>query len=199
MKKIAAIFLSVFVGILTHVYSANNSEKAPDFVLKDSKGKEHKLSDYTGKYVVLEWTNYGCPFVKKHYSKGNMQKLQKKYTEKDVVWLSICSSAPGKQGYCSPDEAVKQTEAKEAACSAYLIDEEGKVGKLYRAKTTPHMFIINPTGNLIYQGAIDSIRSANPDDIVKADNFVQLALDAALNGQAVEKSTTKPYGCSVKY
>lgn len=154
---------------------------------------------YEGSFVVLEWVNHGCPFVKKHYKSGNMQKLQEGYTAKDVVWLSICSSAPGKQGYCSADEAQEISAEKKSACSAYLMDEEGTVGRQYGAKTTPHMYIINPDGNLIYQGAIDSIRSTDPSDVRKADNYVAMALDAAMAGEPVESASTRPYGCSVKY
>ncbi|MBU0676544.1 MAG: thioredoxin family protein [Verrucomicrobia bacterium] len=173
---------------------------APGFTLTDTHGNTHSLSDFEGKFVVLEWINHGCPFVVKHYSSGNMQSLQKKYTSKDeVVWLSICSSAPGKQGHYSPDEWNALIEQKGASPTAVLIDESGEVGNLYGAKTTPHIFIIDPQGKLIYQGAIDSIRSTDTDDIPKADNFVAQALDAALMGQPIVNHTTQPYGCSVKY
>ena len=174
-------------------------KSAPGFALNDVNGKAHALKDYLGKYVVLEWTNYDCPFVKKHYDSGNMQMLQKKYTGKDVVWLSINSSAPGKQGNFTSDEVLKRAEAHGASFSAYLLDQDGKVGKTYGAKTTPHMFVINPKGKLIYMGGIDDIKSTRVDDVAKATNYVGAALDAAMAGKAVVVTSSKPYGCSVKY
>jgi len=174
-------------------------ETAPDFTLKDSKGSSQKLSSYSGKFVVLEWLNPECPFVKKHYSIGNMQSLQKEYTAKGVVWLSIISSAPGKQGYCTGPQAEANTKDHKAFPTAVLLDPSGEVGQLYGAKTTPHMFVINPEGKLIYMGAIDSIRSANSSDCAKADNYVRQTLDAALAGKPVPNPETKSYGCSVKY
>jgi glutathione peroxidase-family protein len=167
--------------------------------LTDSKGETHSLSDFNGKYVVLEWINFDCPFVKKHYNSRNMQKLQKTYTEKDVVWLTICSSAPGKQGNFDSDEINERIEDLGGAMTAYLIDADGTVGKSYSAKTTPHMYIINPEGTLIYAGGIDNIPSADEDDISKATNYVSAALDAAMSGKEVATKTSKPYGCSVKY
>jgi hypothetical protein len=149
--------------------------------------------------VVLEWTNHGCPFVKKHYDTGNMQALQKDFTAKGVIWLSICSSGKGKEGYMSPAEWNKMTAEKAAAPTAVLLDEEGKVGKSYEAKTTPHMFIINPKGELIYKGAIDDKPTFNKDDIKEAINYVKEALDEALAGKPVSIDTTDAYGCSVKY
>ncbi|MCB9640450.1 MAG: thioredoxin family protein [Myxococcales bacterium] len=172
---------------------------APGFSLPDTHGKKHDLSQYKGKVVVLEWLNHGCPFVKKHYNSGNMQALQKKYRDKGVVWLSIVSSAPGKQGYYSPEEANKINASKKGHANAILLDPEGKVGQLYSARTTPHMYIIDAKGTLVYMGAIDSIRSTNPEDTKKAKNFVSAALDAVLAGKAVDVKKTRPYGCSVKY
>lgn len=172
---------------------------APEFKLKDTAGKEHSLSDFKGKFVVLEWVNHGCPFVKKHYDSGNMQKLQKDAADKDVVWLSICSSAEGSQGYYTAEEAAKVTEEKKAVPAGYLLDASGEVGKLYGAKVTPHMFVINPEGVLIYNGAIDSNSSANAADIEGATNYVVETLTAAKAGTTVPNPTTKPYGCSVKY
>lgn len=172
---------------------------APKFSLKDVNGAVHNLKDYRGKYVVLEWINFDCPFVKKHYNSGNMQSLQKKYTDKDVVWLAINSSAPGKQGNYSTEEILKRSQDHEAAFSAYLIDANGEVGKMYGAKTTPHMFIVDPEGRVVYAGAIDDIKSTNVADIEKASNYVSIALDAVLSGNDVEVTMTKPYGCSVKY
>ncbi len=174
-------------------------KKAPSFSLTDVDGKKHNLKDYRGKHVVLEWTNYDCPFVKKHYNSGNMQSLQKKYMAMDVVWLSINSSAPGKQGNFTPDEIRKRSGDHKASFTAYLLDQNGKVGKKYGAKTTPHMFVIDPKGTLIYKGGIDDIKSTNPADIKEATNYVAAALDAALAGKAVAVSSSKPYGCGVKY
>ena len=174
-------------------------QTAPGFSLPDSKGTNTTLSDYLGKYVVLEWFNYECPFVKKHYGSGNMQKFQKEYTAKGVIWLSIISSAPGQQGYCTPNKANEVKQEEDIHSSAVLLDPSGQVGHAYGAQTTPHMFVINPEGKLIYQGAIDSIASTNPEDIPKADNYVRLALDQAMAGQAVATPSTKSYGCSVKY
>ena len=172
---------------------------APEFTLTDTNGTEHSLSDFKGKIVVLEWFNHGCPFVKKHYSQGNMQALQKKYTGKDVVWLSIISSAPGKQGHASAADHNKMAADKGTAATAILMDEDGKVGKAYAAKTTPHLFIIDASGELVYQGAIDDKRSTNPADIASSKNYVAEALDALLAGNAPPVAKTNPYGCSVKY
>ncbi len=174
-------------------------EKAPDFTLKDTTGKEHTLSDFKGKVVVLEWTNYDCPFVRKHYGSDNMQKLQDKYTGKDVVWLTICSSAPGKQGYLENEQWTERMTAAKTKPTALLPDPTGAVGKLYKAKTTPHMFVIDKDGTLVYQGAIDDDRSFDPQKIAEARNYVTEALDALLAGKEVEEKETAPYGCSVKY
>jgi len=205
MKR--TILTSVFIlfGFLTilpfysHAAEAEIGKTAPDFTLPDSHGKSHSLSDYAGKIVVLEWLNHGCPFVQKHYESGNMQKLQKTYKEKGVVWFSIISSAPGKQGYCTPEQAVEITREKSAVPTAVLLDPEGTVGKSYGAKTTPHMFIISKEGILVYNGAIDDIRSTNIDDVNKAQNYIQMALDELLAGKDVSVKTSQPYGCSVKY
>lgn len=172
---------------------------APDFTLKDCTGKEHRLSDFQGKTVVLEWVNHGCPFVIKHYSAGNMQKLQADATSRGVVWLSICSSAPGQQGHMSAEEAVKKCEEVGSKATAYLLDEDGKVGRLYGAKRTPEMFVVNAEGILVYKGAIDDKPSAKSEDIAGAKNFVAAALDEVLAGKPVTKPETAAYGCSVKY
>jgi len=172
---------------------------APTFTLKDVEGKSHSLADFKGKFVVLEWINFDCPFVGKHYRSNNMQKLQKTYTAKGVVWLSICSSAPGKQGHFTAEVIKKRLAEAKATPTAYLIDEDGTVGKLYGAKTTPHMFIIDPKGTLIYAGGIDDIRSTDVADIAKAKNHVTAALEEALAGKPVTEKVTTPYGCSVKY
>ena len=195
------IFLVLFLlsANLIHAKELRVGKKVPDFSLTSSDGEVHNLSDYRGKYVVLEWTNYDCPFVRKHYSSGNMQALQREYTGKDVVWLSICSSAPGKQGHFS-NEIIQQRGAEwKVAPTAYLIDAEGRVGKWYAAKVTPHMYVIDPRGRLVYQGGIDDIRSTDVVDIEKATNYVRAALDAHMAGGKVSVRTSKPYGCSVKY
>jgi peroxiredoxin len=174
-------------------------EAAPDFTAVDSNGVTHKLSDHRGSTVVLEWTNHECPYTVKHYSTGNMQALQKDATGKGIVWLSIISSAPGKQGYVSGEQANELTKSRDAAPSAVLLDPEGTVGRLYGARTTPHMYIIDPAGQLVYAGGIDDKPTADPADVPTATNYVRVALDALAAGRAVDPSTTRPYGCSVKY
>lgn len=174
-------------------------QKAPDFALAGIDGKTYKLSDFKGKYVVLEWNNLDCPFVKKHYGSGNMQALQKKYTDKGVVWLTICSSAQGKQGYYEPAALQEMTKERKLSSTAYLRDADGTVGKEYGAKTTPSMFVVNPEGTLIYAGAIDDKPSPDPNDIPGATNYVAACLDASLTGKAVATRSTVSYGCSVKY
>lgn len=194
-------FFSLFLTLLftTGVYAqAQIDSKAPSFTLTDSHGKEHSLSDFAGKYVVLEWINFECPFVKKHYEAKNMQKLQKEFTEKDVIWLSVCSSAEGKQGNFDNDEINKRIADHGGNATAYLIDDDGTVGKLYGAKTTPHMFVINPEGVLIYAGALDDKPSIK-DKIEEAFNYVREALLKSFMGDEVETKTTAPYGCGVKY
>ena len=195
----------VMAGILSAVLVAGvraevtTGAAAPDFTLTDTSGASHKLSDFKGKTVVLEWVNHGCPFVVKHYSKGNMQGLQADYTSKGVVWLSICSSAEGKQGYNTAEGWQKLNAEKGGKATAILLDPEGTVGKLYGAKTTPHMYVINAEGTLVYQGAIDDKPSTDSDDIPGAKNYVKAALDEVLAGKPVTTGQTKPYGCGVKY
>jgi len=172
---------------------------APAFTVKDSNGKVRKLSDFKGRYVVLEWLNYGCPFVKKHYNSGNMQATQKAARAQGAVWLSVNSSASGKQGHMDGSEANKMTSEKKATPSAVLLDANGKMGNDYGAKTTPHMFVINPKGVIVYNGAIDDKPSTDVSDIKGAKNYVLTALSEAKKGQKVSTPTTQPYGCSVKY
>jgi len=172
---------------------------APALTLTDTKGKQHNLADYKGKYVVLEWVNFGCPFVKKHYGSGNMQATQKKAVDKGVVWLSVCSSAEGKQGHMAADDWNQEIADRKMSSTAVLIDESGTVGKTYGAKTTPHMYIVNPDGVLIYKGAIDDKPSTNQDDVPGARNHVLAALDESMAGKPVSTASTTPYGCSVKY
>ncbi len=172
---------------------------APDFTLPNLDGEEVTLSDYKGSYVVLEWINYDCPFVVKHYASGNMQSLQDAYMAKGVVWLGIGSSAPGTQGHFSPGEWEELSSERNSSPTHILLDPEGTVGRLYRARTTPEMFIINPEGILIYMGAIDDTPSRDPEDIATSVNYVRKTLDAAMAGMPLEVQVTRPYGCSVKY
>ncbi len=203
MKKYISIFcLAVGFICLTIVSGqaeVNTGELAPDFTIQDSNGEEHSLPMYKGKFVVLEWFNHDCPFVKKHYGSGNMQKLQKTYTSRGVTWLSVSSSAPGKQGYYGPTDTNRLTEEKGASPTAVLFDPDGTVGRMYGAATTPHVFIIDPEGRLIYQGAIDSVPGTDQAQIAQADNYVEAVLNAALAGKPVDVPSTKSYGCSVKY
>ncbi|MDH3458113.1 MAG: thioredoxin family protein [Gemmatimonadota bacterium] len=172
---------------------------APTFTLPDTYGNQHALGDYRGQWVVLEWLNYGCPYVQKHYKSQNMQDLQAKYREDGVAWLAIVSSAPGKQGYYPADEMNVQNEAHNNKASAVLLDPEGDVGKAYGARTTPQMVVIDPRGTLLYNGAIDDRPTARLADIDGAHNYLVAALDEAMAGRAVSVPRTQPYGCSVKY
>lgn len=175
------------------------NHEAPDFTVVDTFGKAHKLSNYRGKVVVLEWTNHNCPFVKKHYESGNMQDLQKEFTDRGVVWLSIISSARNKQGFVSNDEANALTHSRRAHPTAVIRDPEGNLGRLFSAKTTPHMYILNQKGHVTYMGAIDSIKSTKPDDVTKAKPYVKDALNNLLAGRKLKTHATQPYGCSIKY
>jgi len=196
-------YKSLFVTFLacTSILQAavQNGAAAPDFILTDSAGVERRISDFKGQYVVLEWTRHNCPFVIKYYENGDMQALQQELTDAEVVWLQIASSAPGKTGYLNAAQAEAVRKATETHSTALLLDTAGQVGRTYGARTTPHMFLINPEGVVIYQGAIDSIKSAKSEDIAKATNYVKAAYASAIAGESVEKSTTTPYGCGVKY
>jgi peroxiredoxin len=172
---------------------------APAFSLPDTHGNRHSLSDYAGKWVVLEWLNYGCPFVQKHYRSGNMQRLQEEYGAQGVVWFSIVSSAPGKQGYYEAEEMNARNEENGNKAAAVLLDPEGTVGMAYGAKTTPHMYVIDPAGVLLYNGAIDDRPTSRLADIEGATNYLVQAMTEAMAGQPVSVPTTQPYGCSVKY
>ena len=173
-------------------------QAAPDFSAVDTSGKTHRLSDYKGKLVVLEWTNPGCPFVRKHYS-GNMQGLQKEFTGKGVVWLAVNSTEAGSGDYLAPARLAGWIAEKQGQPSATLMDESGQLGQLYGAKTTPHMYIISPQGQLVYAGGIDSIPSARVDDIKTATNYVRQGLTEALGGKPLSVASSRAYGCSVKY
>jgi peroxiredoxin len=172
---------------------------APEFKAVDTNGKTHSLSQYRGKWVVLEWLNYDCPYVRKHYGGNAMQALQKKYADKGVVWLAIVSSAPGKQGHYPNDEMNALTQEKGAAPHAVLIDESGTIGGMYDARTTPHMFVINPEGTLLYMGGIDDKPSTRAADLKTARPHVDIALQEAMAGKPVSVPTSQPYGCNVKY
>ena len=172
---------------------------APEFTAVDTYGKSHSLSQYRGKWVVLEWVNHQCPYVRKHYDNNVMQALQKKYADKGVVWLSVVSSAPGKQGHFPNDKANALTKEKGAAPHAVLVDESGKVGRTYDARTTPHMFVINPQGTLVYMGGIDDKPTSRAADLQGARPHVDIALQEGMAGKPITVPTSQPYGCSVKY
>ena len=174
-------------------------EPAPDFTGVDTQGKTHRLADYRGKTVVLEWTNHDCPYVRKHYGAGNLQEQQREAAAQGVIWLSVISSAPGQQGYVSPAEADELTRSRKAAPHAVLLDPEGRIGRAYGAKTTPHLYIIDEAGKLVYMGGIDSLATADPADVPKATQYVRVALKERAAGQPISAPVTRPYGCSVKY
>ena len=198
-KTILAIFMSLVATAVFALDPPPVGSAAPDFSLADAKGKTHSLADYKGKYVVLEWFNPECPFVKKHYGGGHMQNLQKDFTTKGVAWLTIDSNAPGMEGNLSPEQAEKVASAWKTQQTALLLDPDGKVGRAYGAKNTPNMVIINPEGKIVYEGAIDSKATPNPADIPSSTNYVKVALDESMAGKPVSNPKTKPYGCSVKY
>lgn len=174
-------------------------QPAPQFQGVDTQGKTQRLADYRGKIVVLEWTNHDCPYVRKHYGAGNMQAQQREGAEQGVIWLSVISSAPGKQGNVSPAEADALTQTRNAAPAAVILDPSGEIGRAYGARTTPHMFIIDPQGTLVYMGGIDSIPTPNPDDIPRATQYLRVALQEMAAGKPISDPVTRPYGCSVKY
>lgn len=190
----ALLLLFVATGLAARV-----GDPAPGFTATDSNGKTHRLADYKGKYVVLEWHNQGCPYTRKHYGSGNMQQLQKEWTSKGVVWFTVISSAPGTQGYVTASDENEYVKKMSAAPTAVLLDPDGNLGHLYAAKTTPHMFIIDPNGVLIYNGAIDDHPTSDEADIPSSKNYVSAALQEAMAGKKVSDAATRPYGCSVKY
>jgi peroxiredoxin len=204
MSKKTTLLAAGLLGAALFAYPAaagpaSVGQRAPEFSLTDSNGAKHDLSSLKGKFVVLEWVNFDCPFVKKHYGSGNMQKLQKAYTGKGVVWLAVNTSAPGKEGHFPPAEINVKLKASGASPSAYLLDAEGAVGRAYGAKTTPHMYVIDPKGTLVYAGAIDDKPSTDQSDIAGARNYVAAALDEAMAGKPVTTASSQPYGCGVKY
>jgi len=198
------MMLGSLIAILVLTASAASAQvvsgqAAPNFTLTDTNGQKHSLSDYKGKFVVLEWFNPDCPFVKKHYNSGNMPHLQKQYISKGVIWLAIDSSAAGKEGNYPAQGLNKFMAGNNGSPTAVFADADGKVGRLYEAQTTPSMYVIDPKGTLVYQGAIDDTPSTDMGDLKTAQNYVSAALDAAMNGKPVAVNTTKSYGCSVKY
>jgi len=199
MKKIVTTALTALFAIACS-NAKEVGQPAPAFTGMTLAGEEVSLSDFKGKVVVLEWTNFSCPFVKKHYSgSGNMGKLQEEFTAKDVIWLTICSSAKGQQGYHEPAAQAELAKKEGNKATHFIADTNGTIGKAYDAKVTPHMFIICREGNLRYSGAIDSIRSTNAQDVGKADPIFKNALNAVLSGEDVQNATNQPYGCGVKY
>ena len=195
---LAALFFSA-AGVAATAQTVQVGGPAPEFKASDSNGKTDSLDQYHGKYVVLEWHNQGCPYTKKHYVSGNMQSLQKEWTAKGVVWLTVISSAPGEQGYVTASEENSYLSRMHAAPTAVLLDSQAKIARLYSAKTTPQMVVIDPNGKVIYDGAIDDRPTPDVDDIKGAKNYVNEALNAAMAGKPVPTPFTRPYGCSVKY
>ena len=199
LKKLGLMTVLAVMFVMPAVAAPVIGEAAPEIEAVDASGKAFKLSDQKGKIVVLEWTNHKCPFVRKHYDGGNMQGLQKAAAEDGVVWVSIISSGPGRQGHVSDAEALKIAASKGASPAVILRDESGAIGHAYDAKTTPHMYVVDADGTLVYAGAIDSHSSPRASSIEGATNYVTAALDDLKAGRAVGTSQTSPYGCSVKY
>jgi hypothetical protein len=193
------VWACALLALIASAFAVKVGEPAPGFTAVDSNGKQERLSDYKGKFVVLEWHNQGCPYTRKHYESGNMQRLQKEWTAKGVVWLTVISSAPGTQGFVTPTQENDYLKTMNAAPTAVLMDPGGSLGRLYAAKTTPQMFIVDPGGTLIYNGAIDDHPTSDQRDIAKSKNYVSAALEQALGGKPVTEAATRPYGCSVKY
>ena len=194
---VSALFVAGLTGFAQA--SPQIGAPAPGFIGTDTTGKEINLADFAGQNVMLEWTNHGCPFVSKHYDSGNMQATQKALTDDGVVWISVISSAPGKQGYVSPEEADELSRSRGAVPTHVILDPEGTIGHAYEAKTTPHMYLIDEEQVLQYMGAIDSIRSARPSDIPKATNYALTSWDALKSGAEIDPASTTAYGCTVKY
>ena len=199
MNRLSNAMAVVCCLVSSVAYAIKPGEMAPDFKGTDSNGKTQTLAQYRGKYVVLEWANRGCPYEQKHYKSGNMESLQKQWTAKGVVWLSVISSAPGEQGYVTPPEENQYLSTMHAAPTAAILDPSGTIGKIYEAKTTPDMFVIDPSGKLIYEGAIDDKPSTDPETLKGARNYVSQALEESMAGKPVTTPVTRSYGCSVKY
>jgi hypothetical protein len=197
MKKLFALALGTAFSAAAFA-NAPAGSPAPTFTVTDLTGKAVNLADYKGKTVVLEWINFGCPFVQKHYKSGNMQALQKKYAN-DVVWLAVNSTNKGSSDWTDPPKLTRELQGFGAAPAKYLVDEPGTVGRAYGAKTTPHMYIIDPAGKVVYNGAIDDKRSTNVEDVKTSKNYVVAALEEMKAGKAVTTASTTPYGCTIKY
>jgi len=193
-----AVLAVALVQVSAHAQAVVDSQ-APNFTATDSHGRTHSLNEYRGKYVVLEWHNHDCPYTRKHYESGNMEALQKEWTAKGVVWFTVISSAPGQQGYMTDAAENAYLEKMHADPTAVLMDPEGRLGHLFGAKTTPEMYVIDPEGKLIYEGAIDNRPTPDISDIKGADNYLNDALTEAMAGKPVEHAYTRSYGCSVKY
>jgi peroxiredoxin len=198
MKNILCTTLVGAFGLVAS-HAAEINQPAPDFTAKNVKGESVSLADFKGKVVVLEWVNYDCPFVKKHYAGGNIPSLQESYAAKDVIWLTVNSAAEGKQGYHEPSKMAELASKQGNKATHFIMDTDGKVGKAYHAKVTPHMFIISKDGKLVYDGAIDSKATTKTEDVATADKLFVNALDAVLSGKEVANAKNKPYGCGVKY
>lgn len=202
MNRRAALRLALMVsgGLAARVQAAAAvGQPAPDFRVADTSGRTHQLADFRGRYLVLEWTNPGCPFVRKHYGSGNMQTLQKEFTAKNVAWLAVNSTETASADYLAPAQLASWMKGQSASPTATLMDVEGAMGRAFGARTTPHMYIVDPQGRLIYAGGIDSIASSRMDDIKTATNHVRRSLSEALAGKPLSMATTPPYGCSIKY
>lgn len=195
------LYASLCLGaaLLAGAQAATVGQTAPEFTLKDVNGKTVRLSDYRGRHVVLEWNNPGCPFVRKHYDSGNMQALQKEAAASNVVWLAINSTEPSHGDYLSPARLGRWMSEQKASPAATLMDEDGSAGRAYAARVTPHMYIVDPQGKLVYAGGIDSIPSARAEDIRSATNYVRNSLGEALAGKTISQPTTRAYGCTIKY
>lgn len=198
LRRLSWILPSLLLAAAAHA-APSVGQAAPDFTLKDATGKTVKLSDFRGKVVVLEWTNPGCPYVRKHYDSGNMAATQQDAVSRGAVWLSINSTEKASGDYLEPPKLVAWQKERKVRPTATLMDEEGSTGQAYGARTTPHMYIVDPQGRLAYAGGIDSIPSADPADIAKAVNYVKQAVSEATAGKPVSVATTRPYGCSIKY
>jgi hypothetical protein len=194
-----ALIAVAAIGASMPAWAATAGQPAPNFTLTDTQGKTVQLSDFKGSYVVLEWTNPGCPFVRNHYNTRNMQMLQQGWGPRGVVWLSIDSSNKSSWDYMEPAKLGEWMQTRGAAQKAVLMDPDSAIAKLYRARTTPHMFVINPEGTIIYAGAIDDRPSTRPEDPPAAHNYVRAALTQAIGGMAVTTAASTPYGCSIKY
>jgi hypothetical protein len=201
LRYVSRALFALFVLIMATAAVAEPAvdQPAPEFSGKTADGKTLPLHALRGKTVVLEWTNHECPFVKKHYESGNIPQLQKDAIARGIVWLQVISSAPGKEGYVEGSTALKLNAERGATPTNTLLDPEGTIGRLYGAQTSPHIFIIDPQGTLVYKGGIDSIPSADKADIAKAENYVRTALGELAAGKKIAKPSTRPYGCTVKY